>query len=54
VLLSRSDPQVRAAAADGLAELRDRSVAPVLAALLEEDLPKNVWAAVSAAHDRVK
>lgn len=54
VLLSRSDPQVRAAAADGLAELRDRSTAPMLAALLEEELPKNVWAAVSAAHDRVK
>ncbi|MGV3721403.1 MAG: HEAT repeat domain-containing protein [Actinomycetota bacterium] len=54
VLLSRSDPQVRAAAADGLAELRDRSVAPVLAALLEEELPKNVWAAVSAAYDRVR
>jgi hypothetical protein len=54
VLLSRSDPQVRAAAADGLAELRDRSTAPMLAALLEEELPKNVWAAVSAAYDRVR
>jgi len=54
VLLSRSDPQIRAAAADGLAEVRDRSTAPMLAALLQEDLPKNVWAAVSAAHDRVR
>lgn len=54
VLLSRSEPQIRIAAADGLALLADRSVAPVLEALLEEDLPRNVWSAVSAAFDRVR
>lgn len=54
ILLSRSDPQLRVAAAEGLADLGDRSVAPVLAALLEEDLPRNVWSAVSAALDRLR
>lgn len=54
VLLSRSDPQIRVAAADGLALLGDRSVAPVLEALLEEDLPRPVWSAVSAAFDRLR
>lgn len=54
ILLSRTDPQVRVAAADGLALLGDRSVAPVLEALLDEDLPKNVWSAVSGAFDRLR
>lgn len=54
VLLSRTDPLVRAAAADGLALLGDRSVAPVLATLLDEDLPRNVWSAVSGAFDRLR
>ena len=53
-LLSQSDPQVRVAAAESLAELGDRSVAPVLAALLEEDLPKNVWSAVATAFERLR
>ncbi|MCC2671951.1 MAG: hypothetical protein K0Q72_4422 [Armatimonadetes bacterium] len=53
-LLAPTDPQVRAAAADSLAVVGDRSVAPVLEALLEEDLPKTVWAAVSAARERLR
>jgi len=54
VLLSRTDAQVRVAAADGLALIGDRSVAPVLEVLLDEDLPRNVWSAVSAAFDRLR
>jgi len=54
VLLSRTDAQVRVAAADGLALIGDRSVAPVLEVMLDEDLPRNVWSAVSAAFDRLR
>lgn len=54
VLLSNTDAQVRTAAADGLAQLRDRSVRPTLEALLEEDLPRNVWNAVNEALDRLR
>jgi hypothetical protein len=54
VLLSATDAQVRAAAADALAELGDRSVRPVLEALLEEDLPPAVWNSVTAALERLR
>jgi len=53
VLLARTDAQVRVAAAEALALLGDRSVRPVLEALLDEDLPQNVWSAVSHARDRL-
>jgi HEAT repeat protein len=45
---------VRAAAAEALAALGDRTAGPVLRALLEEDLPRGVWNAVSAAVDRLR
>jgi HEAT repeat protein len=54
ILESRSDAQVRAAAAEALADLGDRGVRPVLEVLLEEDLPRPVWNAVSAALDRLR
>lgn len=54
VVLSRTDAQVRAAAAEALAVLGDRSVRPRLEPLLEEDLPRNVYQAVSAAVDRLR
>ncbi|MFN3648070.1 MAG: HEAT repeat domain-containing protein [Armatimonadota bacterium] len=54
VLLSGGDAQVRAASAESLGLLRDRSVRPVLETLLEEDLPRNVWNAVSEAADRLR
>jgi hypothetical protein len=54
VLLSRSDAQVRATAAEGLADIGDRSVRPVLEELLEEELPRNVWNAVNGAVDRLR
>ncbi len=53
VLQSRSDAQVRVAAAEGLASLRDPSVRPLLESLLEEDLPRPVWSAVSETVDRL-
>ena len=53
VLVARGDPQVRVAAAEALAELRHRPSRPVLEALLEEDLPRNVYTAVGAALDRL-
>ena len=54
VVLSRGDAQVRAAAAEALAELGDSSIHGELAALLEEDLPRPVYQAVSAAVDRLR
>src|SRR5688572_560752 len=54
VLLANTDAQVRAAAAEALADLGDRSAAPILQALLEEDLPRGLWSAVSAAADRLR
>lgn len=53
ILASRSDAQIRVAAAEGLASLRDPSVRPLLESLLEEDLPRNVWSAVSETLDRL-
>jgi HEAT repeat protein len=54
VLTSRADPPVRAAAAEALADLGDRAVRPVLEALLDEEVPRPVWTAVSAAVDRLR
>jgi HEAT repeat protein len=54
VLLNTRDAQVRAAAAEALGELGDREARPVLEALLDEDLPRPVWEAVSAALDRLQ
>ena len=54
VLVAKGDPQVRAAAAEALAELRHRPSRPVLEALLEEDLPRNVYTAAGAALDRLR
>jgi HEAT repeat protein len=53
ILESRSDPQVRTAAAEALAEIGTAALLPRLRALLDEDLPRAVWTAVSAAVDRV-
>lgn len=53
VLLSSADPQLRATAAESLTDLGDASVRPVLEALLEEDLPRPVWTAVTAALNRL-
>jgi hypothetical protein len=54
VLLSTSEDPVRAAAAEALGDLGDRSARPVLEALLEEDLPRSLWTAASAALDRLR
>jgi len=54
VVLSNGDAAVRAAAAEALAEIGDRSVRPALEALLEEDLPRAVWTAVNTAVDRLR
>jgi hypothetical protein len=53
VLLSNTDAAVRGAAAEALGELGAPGTRPVLEALLEEDLPRPLWNAVSAALDRV-
>lgn len=53
VLAARSDAQVRVAAAEALGNLRDASIRPMLEELLDEDLPKPVWSAVSEALDRI-
>ena len=53
VLRAPGDPRVRAAAAEALAQLRDRTWRPTLEALLEEDLPASVWNAVSATLERL-
>ncbi len=54
VLLAPGDAQLRAHAAEALAEARDLSALPVLEALLEEDLPRSLWTAVSAALERLR
>lgn len=54
ILRSRTDARVRAAAAEALAQLGDRSVRPQLEPLLEEELPLPVWQAVSEAVDRLR
>jgi HEAT repeat protein len=54
VLRSNTDPQVRAAAAEALADLGDRSARPVMETLLEAEIPRDVWTAVSAALDRLR
>jgi HEAT repeat protein len=53
VLLSPADPAVRAAAAEALVDTGDRTARPVLEALLDEDLPRSLWQAVSQAADRL-
>ena len=53
ILESRSDPQVRTAAAESLAENKTKTHVPRLRALLDEDLPRAVWNAVSAAVARL-
>lgn len=53
VLRAPGDPRVRAAAAEALAQLRDRTCRSTLEALLEEDLPASVWNAVSATLERL-
>jgi hypothetical protein len=53
VLGSKTDPRVRQAAAEALGDLGDPGVMPLLEALLEEDLPRDLWNAVSAAAERL-
>src|SRR5688572_2340976 len=47
VLGSKTDARVRQAAAEALADLGDPSLRPLFDALLEEDLPRDLWNAVS-------
>jgi HEAT repeat protein len=54
VTLARGDAQVRAATAEGLAVIGDRSVRPDLEPLLDEDLPRGLWNTVSATVDRLR
>lgn len=54
VVTARTEPQIRIPAAEALAELRDRTIRPQLEALLEDDLPRTVWTAVSATVDRLR
>jgi hypothetical protein len=54
VLRSRGDAHVRVAAAESLGTLGDRSLAQQLEPLLEEDLPRPVWQAVSEAIERLR
>lgn len=54
VVLTRTDPQVRAAAAEAIADLGDRSARPALEALLEEELPRGLWTAIGAAVARLR
>ncbi len=53
VVAATGDVQVRTAAAEALGEVGDPSVRPALKALLEEDLPRPLWSAISATVDRV-
>jgi hypothetical protein len=53
VLLSDTDTQVRRAAAETLGETASSTYRPVLEALLEEDLPAELWRAVSGALERL-
>ena len=54
ILGSNTDARVRQAAAEALGDLGDGSVRPLLEALLEEDLPRGLWNAVSAALERLR
>lgn len=55
VLLSGNNPaSVRVAAAETLATTGERTLAPVLSSLLEEDLPRPVWNAVAEALERLR
>lgn len=53
ILGSKTDARVRQAAAEALGDLGDCSVRPLMEALLEEDLPRDLWNAVSAATERL-
>ncbi len=53
ILGSKTDARVRQAAAEALGDLGDRTVRPLLEALLDEDLPRDLWNAVSAAAERL-
>jgi len=55
VLLSGNNPaSVRVAAAETLATTGDRTLAPLLASLLDEELPRPVWNAVAEALERLR
>jgi HEAT repeat protein len=54
VTVAKTDPVVRAAAIEALGECGDREARPLLVALLEEDVPRGVWNAASAALERLR
>jgi HEAT repeat protein len=53
VLGSMTDARVRQAAAEALGDLADPSLRPLFEALLDEELPRDLWNAVSAAAERL-